>query len=97
LTFDEHGERKLNFVDLPAAAYPAGGSSRVRVAVSAISVEEKRVSLAVEGAGEHEAHARPDELIVEVSTKPLMMVLWTGVVLIVAGTVVAFKRRLSPE
>ena len=36
------------------------------------------------------------QLLVEISSKPLMMVVWTGVVLIVLGTLVAFVRRLSP-
>ncbi|HEY6193372.1 MAG TPA: cytochrome c biogenesis protein CcsA [Bacteroidota bacterium] len=96
LLFDPNGERKLIPADLPPADYRSMGASRPQVALSAISVEEKKVGLEILGIDEKPASAAPDELIVEVSTKPLMMVVWTGVILILAGTAMAFKRRLAP-
>jgi cytochrome c biogenesis factor len=69
---------------------------RPQVALQAISVEQKKVVLELLG-NEPAQAAGTHELILEVSVKPLMMVVWTGVVLIVLGTALALKRRLSPE
>jgi cytochrome c-type biogenesis protein CcmF len=96
LLFDAHGERKMVPAELPSADYRSMGAPRPQIALSAINVEQKQVSLEVLGIGEQPATAAPDELIVEVSTKPLMMVVWTGVILIVLGTAISFKRRLTP-
>jgi cytochrome c-type biogenesis protein CcmF len=95
LLFDANGERKLMPADLPPADYRPMGNSKPQIALSTISVEEKKVGLELLGVGEKPVSAAPDELIVEVSTKPLMMVVWTGVILIVAGTAISFKRRLA--
>lgn len=95
LLFNERGEREMIPAELPMT--PAGGHDhdRPHVSLNAISVEQKKVLLEVHGFEETEAVLEAPELIVEISTKPLMMVLWTGVVLIIAGTLVAFRRRAS--
>jgi cytochrome c-type biogenesis protein CcmF len=94
LVFDQTGQRKIVPVDLPAISAAATGSVP-QIALDAISVEEKKVLLEFFGPG-NQPTALP-ELVVEISTKPLMMVVWTGVVLIVLGSAVAFKRRASKE
>jgi len=97
LLIDARGGRKLEPAELPQADYRSTGTSKPRIALSAINVEEKKVGLELLGVDEQPASAAPDELTVEVSTKPLMMVVWTGVVLIITGTAIAFKRRMAVE
>jgi cytochrome c-type biogenesis protein CcmF len=85
LTFSMQGEPQAIPVQLTGLQSP--GSSPQSIAMTAMSVEQKKIR--VQLAGE-------EELVVDVSTKPLMMVVWTGVVLIIAGTFVAWRRRTAP-
>ncbi|MCB0261418.1 MAG: hypothetical protein KDE62_17070, partial [Calditrichaeota bacterium] len=43
------------------------------------------------------AEASPDQLLLEVSRKPFMSVLWLGSILIMAGSLIAFKRRSDEQ
>jgi len=98
LSFSNQGERNAVPVDLPPLGTTV--SRGAQIALGAISVEEKKVLLQMFGADEHSAaeQSQPPQLILEVSTKPLMMVVWTGVVLIIGGTLLSFVRRLKvPE
>ena len=65
------------------------------VALSEINVEEKKILLEIIGGSGQTPPRIPPQLILEVSTKPLMMVVWTGVVLIIAGSLMAFRRRFK--
>jgi cytochrome c biogenesis factor len=71
------------------------GSAKPQVALTGMSVEQKKVMLELLGFDEHAGARAVQELVVEISTKPLMMVVWTGVMLIIAGTAIALKRRLT--
>jgi cytochrome c-type biogenesis protein CcmF len=94
LTFDERGERHPVPATLPSLHDPAKGLPQI--ILSAISVEEKKVLLEISGTEEAEAAFVP-ELLVDISLKPLMMVVWTGVILIIAGTALAFQRRVAEK
>lgn len=95
LLFDQKGERKMSPVNLPEHGTAAPGAPRSQLALNAINVEQRMALIEfIDPAMQHEEE--PPQLLVEISTKPLMMVVWTGVVLIILGTAVAFKRRLSP-
>ncbi len=95
LTFNERGERKLVPAALPALHYPTNELSNPQISLSAISVEEKKVLLELLGTDMSGVEPTLPQLIVEISTKPLMMVVWTGVVLIIAGTAISLKRRTN--
>jgi cytochrome c-type biogenesis protein CcmF len=95
LSINDRGERQSIPVQLPDSV-SAGKSPQI--ALSAINVDEGKVYLVFTGLDQKETVSPGQELLVEVSIKPLMMVLWTGVVLIIGGTVIAWKHRLqSPE
>lgn len=98
LTFNGRGEREPIPADLPTLTAGTNGHDRPHIYLNAINVEQKKVALEIHGVG-HESHASaPMQLILEVSTKPLMMVLWTGVVLIIIGSGLSWWRRaLVPE
>ena len=59
-------------------------------------VKSKKILLEITGTEEAEAAVVP-ELLVDISMKPLMMVVWTGVILIIAGTALAFQRRMAEK
>jgi cytochrome c-type biogenesis protein CcmF len=87
LSFTDKGEKKSIPVDLPIDSMLSSDSSHVGVALTNVNVEEKKVVLEI-------IENRP-QLILEVSTKPLMMVVWTGVLFVIAGSLMAFRRRLK--
>ena len=92
LSINDRGERQSIPVQLPEGA--SSGRSP-QVALNAINVDEGKVFLVFPGLDQKETVSPDQELLVEVSIKPLMMVLWTGVVLIIAGTAIAWRRRLT--
>jgi cytochrome c-type biogenesis protein CcmF len=99
LMFAPTGERQSVPKDLPGLN--RGSYEKPQVLLTAVSVEEKKVVLEFHGlpgaAAPAQAPPQAAELLLDVSTKPLMMVVWTGVVLMIAGTLIAFIRRLSTE
>ena len=94
LMFNERGERQVVPVAMPVSNVSTNNASKLELSLSAINVEQKKVLLELLGGDQHQQEIGAS-LIVEVSTKPLMMVLWTGVVLIIGGSVIAFKRRAT--
>jgi len=95
LTFDERGNRKPIPVDLPILTGFSNQGIKPHVTLDALSVEEKKILLEFHGfSSPHEGTESSQALVVDVSIKPLMMVVWTGVVLIVAGTLIAWRRRI---
>jgi cytochrome c-type biogenesis protein CcmF len=97
MTITERGQQQFNPSDLPVPQNMSQGLIKPRIALTGMSVEEKKVMLQVMGLGTEGNHPPPQELVVEISTKPLMMVVWTGVVLILAGTTISLKRRLESD
>jgi cytochrome c-type biogenesis protein CcmF len=90
ILINQKGEQQFTPAMLPAL----NDGKNQQVFLAAMNVEQKKILLEMSGHEEDEnAHAQT--LIVEISTKPLMMVVWTGVVLILAGSAMAFKRRLA--
>jgi cytochrome c-type biogenesis protein CcmF len=95
LSFTEQGERKLQPADLPAFQNPTKGVAKPSVTLNGVNVDAKKVLLEFHGFNDHSQVSTSQALLLEVSTKPLMMVVWTGVVLIIGGTAIAFRRRIT--
>jgi cytochrome c-type biogenesis protein CcmF len=95
LSINEKGERDFRPADLPAPQNPTKGVARPYVTLNGLNVEAKAVVLEFHGFDDHGQIAATEALLLEVSTKPLMMVVWTGVVLIMGGTLLALRRRLA--
>ncbi len=76
----------------------ADGEKNATVILNALNADEKSVELLFNGIEKPETPvaAPQDQILVEVSKKPFMSVLWLGTILIILGTLVAFYRRL-PE
>ena len=94
LTFNERGERKPIPADLPTLNQMGSYATKPQIALTAISVEEKKIMLELLGFSQHIGTPQVQELVVDISIKPLMMVVWTGVVLIMVGTLIAWRRRM---
>jgi cytochrome c-type biogenesis protein CcmF len=94
LSLNERGERKPIPVDLPVpdAGYTQG--VKPQLVLNGLSVEEKSIIIEFIGFNQHENVVLPQALVVDINIKPLMMVVWTGVVLIIAGTAIAWRRRI---
>lgn len=93
LGYNERGEPQYIPADLPLPVGMKTSADTPRIAFVKMSVEEKKVWLSIIGVGEASTQASVEQLLVEVSTKPLMMVVWTGVVLILGGGVLAYRKR----
>ena len=66
------------------------------VILAGLNADEKRIQLVFHGLTEETSHTHvaKEQLIVEISKKPFMSILWFGTVLLILGTVIAFKNRL---
>ncbi|MBI3193296.1 MAG: cytochrome c biogenesis protein CcsA [Ignavibacteriae bacterium] len=96
IVVDAQGQQTQVPVEMPPLHNPTKGIQNPVITLAGMSVEQKKIMLAFHGLeGDDHSAAPVYELLLEVSIKPLMMVVWTGVVLIIAGTIIAFKRRLS--
>lgn len=95
LMFNQRGEQQMMPAELPVLNPKLVGHETPHISLNAISVEQKKILLELHGVGEPSHATEPPQLLVEVSTKPLMMVVWTGVLLIIAGTGISFWRRRS--
>ena len=94
ISINPQGEQSQMPAEMPLLQSAPAGTPVPLVALSAMSVEEKKIFLEFQGVGDHNhVHDSGVNLLLEVSIKPLMMVVWTGVMLIIAGTFVAFLRR----
>ncbi len=84
-----------------AATFPLRSgekSASATVTIQRIDADQKLVELELAGLGEQPGEtAAPTEMImVEVSRKPFMSVLWIGAILLLAGTLIGIRRRLAP-
>jgi cytochrome c-type biogenesis protein CcmF len=94
LTFDNKGGREPIPAELPVLTGYSNLEMKPHITLNALSVEEKKIMLEFHGFTQsHEEPQAAQSLVVDVSIKPLMMVIWTGVVLIILGTLIAFRRR----
>jgi cytochrome c-type biogenesis protein CcmF len=94
VNMNERGERESVPVDLPRVKDSPPNTHPEQMMITGMNVEQKKILLQFSGSEHHEENASY-ELLVDISTKPLMMVVWTGVVLIIGGSAIAFKRRLK--
>jgi cytochrome c biogenesis factor len=97
LTFSRDGQRIPNPVPLPAKVNPSKGTVQPQVMLTAMQVEGKRILLEFHGFEEEETHTQAASLLLDVSMIPMMMVIWTGVVLIIGGSILAFFKRLKTD
>ncbi len=89
--------RESEPVNLPVKAGNDG--THPTVILSQINADEGSVELVLKSFAttESAADAPTEQLIVEISKKPFMNVLWLGAVLIVLGTGIALQRRLNEK
>ncbi|MBD3223129.1 MAG: hypothetical protein GF313_00255 [Caldithrix sp.] len=68
---------------------------KVQIRLENLNADEKQILLHIDGLKEdtQQAAATPDRLLVEVSCKPFMNVLWFGTILLTLGTIIAYLRR----
>ncbi len=94
LQFSQTGERQVLPVEIPANPGVSGDTSKTELALTQLSVEQKKVLLEFTGRGHTAEAPQLPSLVLEVSIKPLMMVVWTGVILIIGGSLLSLVRRL---
>lgn len=95
LTFGQNNERRPIPAELPTLKGYVDMGMKPHVTLNALSVEEKKILLEFHGFTQpHEEPQAAQSLVVDISIKPLMMVIWTGVVLIILGTLIAWRRRM---
>ncbi len=97
VAFDRNGERESGPADLPALVNPSKGTVQPQVILAGMQVEAKKILLEFHGFEGDEASAQSTALLLDVSMIPMMMVLWTGVVFIIGGTLLAFVKRLKSD
>ncbi|MCK6619710.1 MAG: cytochrome c biogenesis protein CcsA [Calditrichia bacterium] len=73
-------------------------NKQATVIVNKIDADQKAVELVFEGIGREteSVSVTPEQVVLDVSKKPFMNVLWLGTILITAGTLIAIRRRI-PE
>lgn len=81
------GKRTTEPISLPQIS---SSTSNTFVSLEGVNVTEKSVQLAV-------TDAMSDQVIIEVSKKPFMNVLWLGTVIMIAGVSIAIGRRLQHD
>mgnify|MGYP005833594851 CR=1 FL=1 len=94
LTINEKGERAPVPIDLPSPDVYDAVSQKKQLLLNGLNVEEDRIIIEFTGFDQHKEEELTHSLVVDISIKPLMMVVWTGVILIIAGTLIAWRRRL---
>jgi len=62
-----------------------------------LNADQKQIELVIQGLEGEESEASVEQLIVEVSKKPFMSILWIGTVILILGSVVAFAKRVKTE
>ncbi len=97
ISFSRDGQRETTPVSLPARVNPSKGTVQPQVILSAMQVEGKRILLEFHGFEDEETHVQAASLLLDVSMIPMMMVIWTGVVLIIGGSLLAFFKRLRTD
>lgn len=94
MVINQQNQRQVVPANLPPMHEPTKGVAPPQVAMTWMDVDQKKIGLELMGVEDSAPVAGSAELMVEISMKPLMMVVWTGVVLILAGTAVAWWKRL---
>jgi cytochrome c-type biogenesis protein CcmF len=97
VAFNRNGQKETGPVAMPARVNPSKGTVQPQVILTGMQVEAKKILLEFHGFEGDEATGRSAALLLDVSMIPMMMVLWTGVVLIIAGSLIAFLKRLKSD
>lgn len=83
------GAESENPTDIPAGF---GSDEQYQMTISQILVEQHAVALTVPGLT---GSGAPDRLILDISKKPLINLVWLGTTLILLGSIIVFIRRKS--
>ncbi len=94
LSYDANNQRTPIPAELPIINGQITSGTKPHITLNALSVEEKKIIVELHGVCQHEEAPITQALVVDISIKPLMMVVWTGVVLIMVGTLIAWRRRM---
>jgi cytochrome c-type biogenesis protein CcmF len=72
------------------------GQAHPSVVLAGLNADQKRIDLVFRGLNNpaEKNEAQREQLIIEISEKPFMGILWVGSVLLLVGTAIAFKKRL---
>ena len=65
------------------------------IALTGVNADSKSVQLMISGlpGHDHSVNAAPEQLIVEISEKPFMNILWAGSVILLIGVYFSLHRR----
>ncbi|KAA3608829.1 MAG: hypothetical protein D8M58_19015 [Calditrichaeota bacterium] len=69
------------------------GAVNPTVTIVGINAEQGQVKLEFDGLDETPTTPKPEQVIVEISNKPFMGVLWIGTIVLTLGTILAMQRR----
>ncbi|KAA3616795.1 MAG: heme lyase CcmF/NrfE family subunit [Calditrichaeota bacterium] len=69
-------------------------NSKAQISLSGMNPDTKNIQLSFEGLNEEKpVKEKSSQIVVEVSNKPFMSMLWIGTILLTLGTILAMKRR----
>lgn len=76
---------------------PMNYGNEIQIKLSSINADTKEIKLEFEGLPESQTTSDEpvEQLLLEVSTKPFMNVLWLGTIIFTIGTIIAIQRRLA--
>jgi cytochrome c-type biogenesis protein CcmF len=78
----------------PAQLPGSGQEDPPVVALTGLNADDKQIELTFSGLGKASEQHMHEQMVVEVSIKPMMSILWLGTLLMICGTLIAFYRRL---
>jgi len=84
------GDQHPHPVAIPGSEH---GSVNPTVSIAGINAEQGQVKLTFTGLGEAPAEPKPEQVVVEISNKPFMGILWIGTIILTLGTILAVQRR----
>jgi len=88
--------RRMKSAALPFSKDMGDSSLAPAVSLAGLNADNKSIELQFSGVAGDQGEQK-EELIVEVSRKPFMSILWTGTLIMIAGTIIALRRRtVSP-
>ena len=76
----------------------AGKQQKITVILNGLDANQKTIELQLEGLNENSLPITEAKelLIIEISRKPFMSVLWIGTIIITLGAIIALLNRMSP-
>lgn len=82
---------------MQSAPEPFPAHSGATVQLVNLNADQKSVELEFAGLGNdgHASHGKPEQVVVQISKKPMMSILWIGSIVMVIGFVIALYRRIK--